>query len=413
MKKKMTERLIAQIIEESEWENLFTGLEIKSLFQPLYSVREKKYIGAEVLSRGLMSGRILPAVELFNLPRSPREAWELNKMCICRAMKAAPNHIPEDQLTLFVNIDSALMDHLFQGEKDFLGFLDDYSTDRIVIELIESRVKEFERLKSFVDMCRERGFLIALDDVGSGYSSLERLVKIKPDIIKIDKGLIRGISQEFYKKEVCRSLIELSHHIGALSLAEGVETLEEALECQNLGVDMIQGFYFSRPVERFEQINIDSPKVLSLVESWNISTRERARAIGDSLYIAKKQALKIHEKILEKPEYKWDESLQIQIEKLPHVECAYILNQHGRQISMTAMNSDVRFKKHFLFSPAEMGTDHSQKRYFMRRGEKQKWYISDPYISRATGNIVRTISLFFTGSSSEIFFLCLDIKNRL
>jgi hypothetical protein len=208
-------------------------------------------------------------------------------------------------------------------------------------------------------------------------------------------------------------LIELSHHIGALSLAEGVETLEEALECQNLGVDMIQGFYFSRPVERFEQINIDSPKVLSLVESWNISTRERARAIGDSLYIAKKQALKIHEKILEKPEYKWDESLQIQIEKLPHVECAYILNQHGRQISMTAMNSDVRFKKHFLFSPAEMGTDHSQKRYFMRRGEKQKWYISDPYISRATGNIVRTISLFFTGSSSEIFFLCLDIKNRL
>ena len=281
---------------------------------------------------------------------------------------------------------------------------------RIVIELIESRVRNFDVLLQFVNYCRAQGFLIALDDVGAGYSSLERMVKIKPDIIKIDRGLVNGVAEEFYKREVCRALIGLAHNIGALSLAEGVETINDALECQDLGADIMQGFYFSKPLEHVFPADSSSGKIALLVETWNFSSTERDKNLRNSLSRVKKQAGIIHNALVKGDEGSWDETLSIRVEAMPDIECAYILNSEGKQISISALRSNLEYKKHSLFTPAKAGADHSQKYYYLRRTEDQKWYISDPYISRATGNICRTVSMLFTDNNRQLY-LCLDINS--
>ena len=242
--------------------------------------------------------------------------------------------------------------------------------------------------------------------------ALKRFVKIKPDIIKIDRELVNGVSDEFHKREVCRSLIELSHNIGALSLAEGVENIDDALECQELGADIMQGFYFSKPVEEIQPADIHSEKISMLSETWNFSTIERCNALQLTLNKVKKHAAYIYNALKQSRNDDWNNILLEKIEKIPVIECAYILNREGIQVSISALHPNQEYKKHYLFMPAQPGADHSQKYYYLRRAENQKWFISDPYISRATGNICRTVSLLFTDDMADIFYLCLDINNH-
>ena len=389
-------------------------VEIVSLFQPLYSVHEKKYIGVEALSRGLYMDNYLSAFQLFSLPKNEKETLELNKKCIKASLISFKTQATFNQNTIFLNIDSSLMDNSESGSLDFIIKNADkigIEPRQIVIELIESRVKKLDTLLNFVIKCREQGFLIALDDVGAGYSNFERIVKIKPDIIKIDRGLVSGVSEEFHKREICRSLIELSHNIGALSLAEGVETINDALECQELGADILQGFYFSKPQEKILPVDVSAGKISLLVSTWNFSAKQKNKNLKTNISRVKRQANAIFNALTNSKYEKWDKVLVNMVEKLSDIECAYILDYSGTQISLSAVDTSLNRKDHFLFTPATYGTDHSQKYYFMKRTEDQKWFISDPYISRATGNICRTVSMMFINEKYEKYFLCLDITN--
>ncbi|MDC7126446.1 MAG: EAL domain-containing protein [Spirochaetales bacterium] len=389
-----------------------SDIKIKSVFQPLYSVHEKKYIGVEALSRGINSKGLIPAPELFNIPQNGHEKFNLNMRCIENALKTLEKVPDLDGYSIFLNIDSSLMDTSAFDLEKFFSSLENtkIEAERIVIELIESRVKDFETLMDFVSACRKKGYLIALDDAGAGYSNFERIVKIKPDVIKIDRALVDGVSEEFHKREVCRALIELSRNIGALSLAEGIETLDDALECQDMGVDLIQGYYLSKPIESIAALDASTKKISLFVETCNFTTKERNKRLRTDLARIKRQSLFIYNLLLDDDISDWDEILRSSIDRLPEAECAYLLNKEGIQISKSALRTNVVYKKHFLFSPAKRGADHSQKYYFLKRSPNQKWYISDPYLSSATGNICRTVSLYFEVNKNA-YYLCLDIKN--
>ena len=139
-----------------------------------------------------------------------------------------------------------------------------------MIEINETKVQDNAALKRFAETYREFGFMIALDDVGTGFSNMDRILLIKPDIIKIDMSLIRNIHNDYYKQGVFKSLVNMSNKIGALVVAEGVETEEEAIQILRLGGHMIQGYFFSKPQEIFDESNIFSNnKMEMLSKSFN------------------------------------------------------------------------------------------------------------------------------------------------
>ena len=76
---------------------------------------------------------------------------------------------------------------------------------------------------------RRLGFLLALDDVGIGHTNLARIPRLEPDILKIDRVLVHGMSVNYHRREVFRSLLLLAHQIGALAIAEGVEDETDVL----------------------------------------------------------------------------------------------------------------------------------------------------------------------------------------
>ncbi len=78
-------------------------------------------------------------------------------------------------------------------------------------------------------------------------SNLDRISIIKPDILKIDKSLVQSAAGQYHSSEIVKSLVALAHRIGSLVIAEGVETANEAVIALELGVDMLQGYYFAKP----------------------------------------------------------------------------------------------------------------------------------------------------------------------
>ncbi|MFC3050624.1 EAL domain-containing protein [Kordiimonas pumila] len=118
----------------------------------------------------------------------------------------------------------------------------------IVFELTETHAaRDKAHLKSILDFYRMAGFGIALDDIGSGWSSLNMLHEMRPDYVKIDMDLIRDIDQDTFKQVIVKHLLHIARDNGILTVAEGIETEAEASVLRQMGVDYMQGYFFGKP----------------------------------------------------------------------------------------------------------------------------------------------------------------------
>ena len=124
-----------------------------------------------------------------------------------------------------------------------------FPLDRLTFEFTEGeRSAEERHLLAIVTEYRRQGFRIALDDFGSGYSGLSRLILLRPDIIKLDRELVRDCDVSAIRRVVVTQLATLAAEAGIKLVAEGVERAEEIAALRHCGVRFMQGFYFARPV---------------------------------------------------------------------------------------------------------------------------------------------------------------------
>jgi EAL domain-containing protein (putative c-di-GMP-specific phosphodiesterase class I) len=98
---------------------------------------------------------------------------------------------------------------------------------------------------------RVLGIRLSIDDVGTGYSSLQTITEVEPDFIKIDLSLIKNIHRSLIKQELVHSLLHVAARIGARVIAEGIETEDEYRTLRRCGVRYGQGFWFARPAPPF------------------------------------------------------------------------------------------------------------------------------------------------------------------
>ena len=99
-----------------------------------------------------------------------------------------------------------------------------------------------------LDQLRQLGILVAIDDFGTGYSSMSYLKQLPADILKVDKSFIDDIEKDKESRQIARAIISLSHILGKTVVAEGVETAGQLKLLREWECDIIQGYYFSRPL---------------------------------------------------------------------------------------------------------------------------------------------------------------------
>lgn len=130
---------------------------------------------------------------------------------------------------------------------DLAGVLSSAPLHRIILEITEHDVvTSYSAILKVLEPLRKRGLRVAIDDTGSGYSSFRHILQIRPDIIKLDMSLSRGIDGDPARRALASALIGFAREVGSELVAEGVETLQELQSLRELGINLVQGHIFAR-----------------------------------------------------------------------------------------------------------------------------------------------------------------------
>jgi EAL domain-containing protein (putative c-di-GMP-specific phosphodiesterase class I)/CheY-like chemotaxis protein len=210
------------------------------VFQPIFDLPTRAVVGVEALSR-------------FTIPppRTPdawfRDAAEVGMANLLEGAAAGSALAGLPQLPggayLAINLSPAtIVDPLFAG------VFGDAPVDRVVVEITEhARVDDYDLLARALRPYRERGLRLAVDDAGSGYAGLRHIIRLAPDILKLDLDLTRGIGEDRARRAMAAALITFGEEMGLTIVAEGIETTKELDALQALDVPCGQGYLLGRP----------------------------------------------------------------------------------------------------------------------------------------------------------------------
>ncbi len=391
-------------------------------FQPIVSIGKKSILGYEGLTRGihpLLQHRIYPC-DLFSEAKIQGLTYSLDVLCrqkVLEQFKVILGNNPDAFLSL--NFEVSVIDQKGSDSGKLIQQVLSLGLkpESIAMEVIESQVEDLAELQNFIQTYQGYGFLIALDDVGAGHSNLNRIPLLKPDILKIDRFLVENISKDFYKQEVFKSLVGLARQIGALIVAEGIETEEDALTVMEMGVDMLQG-YFITPPQRFGELDaqVSEAPIQRLSQRFKEMVLEKLNVKRFNLRKYELMTREIQTEVSKIPECDFDRKLLELIHYFPLVECVYVLDEHGIQCTETIFGEAGGISRNrTMFKPRKTGSDHSLRDYYymvVEGGGRKTTYVSEAYLSQPTGSLCVTFARLFKDINGITRILCADINTQ-
>jgi len=236
---------------QSDWlVEMLAQKKFTSYFQPIVSIQDtSKIYGYESLLRGFNSeGNLISPEPILELATEAGLLPQLDQFARLNSI----NQFSQYQLNrhIFINFTpTAVYDPVFclRSTVEAINAAG-ISHEQVVFEVVESdNFQDLEHLKAVLQYYREQGFLIALDDLGSGYSSLNLLHQLRPDFIKLDMGLIRDVHKNQYKALITAKLLEITQKLNIQTVAEGIECIEELNWLRQHGADLAQGYLIAKP----------------------------------------------------------------------------------------------------------------------------------------------------------------------
>lgn len=374
---------------------------LESHFQPIFSLAHRRVVGHEALLRGRSdAGLLIPPKDLFGRCRSPQERMRLDQAALARHIASfARHHRPAEWL--FLNIDMSLFSAAHgPSTAEMLGRIcrdTGVAPSQIVLELLEDAIDDHQQVESQVLQLKAEGFLLALDDFGAGHSNFDRVFRLTPTVVKLDRGVVMRAAVDKAVRRITTQMVALLHECGSLVLMEGIEQWEEALVALDSDVDLVQGFYFGRPAPQMLPVRSGSSAIDSAWshcdEQWHWTQDNYlallapyVRALGE---VARALAQGID------PAQAYPGFLCLQ-----DAEVCYLLDARGHQVgdNVFSHNSAGASEAQDAFAPLRDSTEAcwSRRPYFRRAisspGTPQ---VTRPYLSMQSLQTCVTISVGF------------------
>ena len=220
---------------------------LSTVYEPIIELSSHNVLGYEALTRGPAGTGLESPQKLFSLAYDANLEFELDSVCRRLALENARGIEPGRKL--FLNIlPTSIHDPEF-GELRIRKVLESLSLppQNLVLEISEREaISNFQIFREAIGHFSSLGCQIALDDIGSGYSSLETALELSPDYLKIDMTLVRGVDEHAPKQELLRGLQSLAQKLNADVIAEGIETEGEFEAIRGLGIRYGQGYAIGR-----------------------------------------------------------------------------------------------------------------------------------------------------------------------
>lgn len=242
--------------ENSELLEILQNRRIETWFQPVIEASTGKVWGFECLMRGRgRDGVLIGAPQLLDWAKSENLLFMLDRVCREVHLENAGKFPSEETLRFLINfLPTAIYQPEFCLQTSLAAMRrSGLAPEQIIFEVVETeKIADTDHLLKILDFYRRSGFGVALDDMGSGYSGINMLADLQPDLIKIDRAIVSRSVESKTHQNICASLVRMGKDNNQLVLAEGVETIEEVNLMNRLGVDLFQGFYFGKPQPQTE-----------------------------------------------------------------------------------------------------------------------------------------------------------------
>ncbi|GIN94461.1 hypothetical protein J6TS1_03310 [Siminovitchia terrae] len=216
-------------------------------FQPIYDIKSSKKVGYEALLRH----ETYPNPEAaFQTAKQENCLYDLDSQSIYKALSSFYSVDSREELgVLFLNIfPSTILNPNFPDFVQQIIADNDSANQQIVLEISESEaISDLDSLKYRLFGLRQDGFLIAIDDIGRGYSSAETIIELEPDYLKLDRYLAQDLHIFQKKQEYISVFKNFCEKTGSKLILEGVETEEELQMAKALGISGAQGYYLGKP----------------------------------------------------------------------------------------------------------------------------------------------------------------------
>lgn len=234
-----------QLSERSARERIYNAIEggmILTAFQPIHELATGTITGVEALARFPSDDGRSPD-HWFSEASSTGLGGELEFAALEAAMLAAAELPPHLYVALNLSPETCLDPRL----PVLLG-RSGLAAARVVLELTERLpVHDYAPLLSALDPLRQRGLRVAVDDAGSGFSSMRHILQLRPDVIKLDRSLVAGLDRDEAKRALAAAMVDFARNTGAEVLAEGIETAAELDAVTQLGMTSGQGYFLGHP----------------------------------------------------------------------------------------------------------------------------------------------------------------------
>jgi EAL domain-containing protein (putative c-di-GMP-specific phosphodiesterase class I) len=213
-------------------------------FQPIVDVERGAVYAYEALARPLGGSSAAAVLDQIN----DQNRYRFDQQCRVKAIELAarlgmdtllsinflPNAVYEPATCLRKTLEAATAAH--------------FPADRLMFEVTEAEpARDAGHLRSIFTEYKRHGMITAIDDFGAGHSGLNMLADFQPDVVKLDMALVRNIHLDRVRQSIARSIVALCRDLDMTVIAEGVETLPEALAMREAGVRLFQGYLFARP----------------------------------------------------------------------------------------------------------------------------------------------------------------------
>jgi len=256
---------------------------IRTVFQPIVSLKNGELLGYEALSRGPDNSVFKNPEKLFDFARMYGRLWDLEFLC---RIKALGNYSKYSNPSLiFLNVDPRIID----DEKFRKGFTKDFlrefkiNPENVVFEITEKNsVIDITNFKKVINNYKDQGYKIAIDDAGSGYSGLKLIADIHPHYIKLDMNLIRDIDKDGLKYALIRTFYDFCRITDIKLIAEGIETENELNSLIEIGIDYGQGYLIRRPSEELPSV---SEEFAAYIKARNARKKELYLSKPGTVYV--------------------------------------------------------------------------------------------------------------------------------
>lgn len=386
------------------------GIRLHSAFQPIISVVHSRVVGHEALIRGKNErDELLTPAELFPQLVATLTARKVNETCSRLHLDSFVEQKGKGWLFLNFSPDAI---------PDRAGVVEEFGSwikasglppAQVVVEIIETRTFDEEFLATAVSGFRDLGCLVAIDDFGAGQSNFERIWRLRPDIVKLDRAMITEAAHNPLVERILPGIVSLVHEAGCLVVMEGIETARQALIAVESDVDFVQGFYFSLPRARYTE-DADLRHHFESLSS-NIRTTQDERSAFDQEFFSRfngqlQDCVSLRESGLNLAR------ACASFLRLENVQRVYELDSQGYQIGGN-VESPTRNAPDPRFSPCgdAEGANWYRRPYFQRAvanpGHVQ---VSRPYLSIRDASSCVTISVGFM-IEGNLRVLCADLDH--